>query len=86
MLDTLETAASKHQPQVPPPPSLRPLRSAGVPVVSDQTFAERLYDLDERRRSLAVLVGMDGWAWDDLEAEGAGGAHTRTPLHELDAI
>ena len=86
MLDTLETASYRDDPGVPPPPSLRPLREAGVPVVSDQTFAERLYDLDERRRSLAVLVAMDGWAWDDLEAEGAGGAHDRTPLHELEAI
>ena len=86
MLDTLETAAYRDDPGVPPPPSLRPLRAAGIPVVSDQTFAERLRDLDERRRSLAVLVAMDGWAWDDLQAEGAGGAHDRTPLHELEAI
>jgi hypothetical protein len=55
---------------VPPPadapalPSLAPLRTAGIPTVTDEQFADSLHSYQDHRRRLAALVHSDGWAWD----------------------
>lgn len=49
-----------------PPPTLQPLRAAGVPTVDDETFAASIVPLNERRRRLLALVQHDAWRWDDL--------------------
>lgn len=50
--------------EVPGPPSLAPLRAAGVPTVTDEQFADSRGSLQDRRRRLAALVDGDGWSWD----------------------
>lgn len=52
----------------PPPPSLAPLREAGVPLVAPERFAEALRRSADRRRRLRALVRSDGWRWDDVGA------------------
>jgi hypothetical protein len=44
------------------PPSLDVLRRAGIPVVSDEEFAEALARERERRCLLAGLLYDDGWS------------------------
>lgn len=51
---------------VPPIPSLSPLRDQGVPVVDDEVFAERLASSGERRRRLEAIVELDGWHWEQV--------------------
>lgn len=65
-LDTLQSAFIEPAEEEPPLPSLRRLREAGIPVVDDTTFAERVADLAERRRLLLALVRKDARSWDDV--------------------
>lgn len=63
LIETLATAADADGDEVPPVPSLEPLRRAGLPTVDDATFAGRIAELDARRRTLLGLVCADGWDW-----------------------
>lgn len=59
----------------PPLPDLAPLRTAGLPTVSDETFAAACGELEHRRRLLRAAVEDDGWTWDqvcgrDADADG----------------
>lgn len=49
--------------EAPPPPSLEPLRAAGLPVRDEAAFAEALRAEAGRRRKLLALVRQDGWRW-----------------------
>lgn len=63
-LDTLNKASGLSQAaEPPPPPDLARLRAAGIPTVSDETFAERLDRLAERRKRLLGLVQHNGSEW-----------------------
>lgn len=55
--------------EAPPLPSLERLRHAGIPVVSDATFRERIERLREDRRTLRGFVQRRGWSWDELNNE-----------------
>lgn len=46
----------------PPPPDLSRLREAGISTVSDETFAERLAELEGHRRRLASFANESLWA------------------------
>ncbi len=63
-LQTLDAAAEKTDAEVPPVPTLDRLRDAGIPVVSDEAFEEKMAELDERRSLLHALVLADGWTWE----------------------
>ena len=52
--------------QPPPPPPLDRLRDAGIAVVDNATFHQRIATLGERRRLLLALVNNEGWSWDDV--------------------
>ncbi len=63
--DYLATLAAVHvrAAQAPPPlPSLVPLRSAGIPVVSEADFLRAGLE-EHRRRLLLALLERDGWSW-----------------------
>ena len=54
-----------------PPPDLEALRAAGIPTVSDESFAAALEAGAERRRLLAGLLAHDGWTagnWTDRQS------------------
>ncbi len=54
----------------PPRPSLDAFRRAGLPVCSDEAFAEALEPHKRRRRLLFSLVEREGWSWEAVsEAE-----------------
>ena len=59
--ETVGGDAEAHE--LPPLPSLAPLREAGLPTVDDATFAREAQAHDERRRRLARLVSADAWSW-----------------------
>jgi hypothetical protein len=65
-LDTLRSAYIDAAPQAPPPPPLDRLRDAGIAVIDDATFQQRVAAVDERRRLLMALVTNEGWTWDDV--------------------
>jgi hypothetical protein len=44
-----------------PPPSLAPLRAAGVPTVEDHQYTASIAATEPRRRLLAALLADDGW-------------------------
>jgi len=54
----------KHEP--PPPPSLAPLREAGITTVKDEEFRLALETLADRRRLLLGLVEEEAWRWEDV--------------------
>ena len=60
-LETLSSAFIVPADHPPPAPDLNKLRSAGVPVVSDEYYAEVLEGCSERRRMLLGLLLNDGW-------------------------
>lgn len=62
-LETLPDAFIDAAERSPPIPALAPLRAAGIPVTSDEAFANALVPLDERRRKLLGLVRNNGWTW-----------------------
>lgn len=66
MLDALTSAFIAPSDQPPPPPTLEPLRRAGIPTVDDQTFAAALRELTHRRCTLRGFVRNDGWTWEDV--------------------
>jgi hypothetical protein len=49
--------------EAPTPPSLAPLRTAGIPTVTDEQFADSLSSCQDHRRRVAAQVNSDGWAW-----------------------
>lgn len=58
----------------PPPPSLEPLRRAGIPVRDDASFLEAAAVRHEHRRILAGLIRDAGWSWDSsVEVDAAPG-------------
>ena len=71
LLETLDGAHIAADEEVPPIPSLAPLRAQGIPVVDDATFEARVAPLEPRRRLLAGLVTSDGWSWDDIRSDAA---------------
>ena len=62
-LATLHEAFIEAADEVPPPPSLAPLRDAGIPTVTDAEFEEALAGLEQRRRRLLGVVRADAWQW-----------------------
>ena len=63
---TLKPALIEPAKEVPPAPSLRPLRDAGVPVVEDHLFEAAVTGLAARRKLLLALVHNEGWTWDEV--------------------
>jgi hypothetical protein len=51
---------------VPPVPSLKALRAAGLPVVDDVTFAQALSGQAEHRTLLRKLARVEGWTWNSV--------------------
>jgi hypothetical protein len=49
----------------PPPPSLEPLRRAGIPVRDEATFVEAVAARQAHRRRLAAFIGDARWPWDE---------------------
>ncbi|WP_459191892.1 ion channel [Halosimplex sp. J119] len=72
-LDTVGDAFVDPADDVPPPPGIESLREAGIPTVSDETFARELSRFDDRRRTLLGLVESDARQWpaDDAESTSA---------------
>jgi hypothetical protein len=62
-LNTLEPALIAPSKDDPPPPSLKPLKDMGIPVVDDELFSQALAPLAQRRRLLHALVRNEGWTW-----------------------
>ena len=65
----LATLAQAHvEPeQVPPrPPSLEPLRQAGIRTVSDEELERQVAALARHRRLMLGLVEDEGWQWRDV--------------------
>ena len=81
-LGTLEAVYVEVQPE-PPLPDLGPLRTAGIPVCSDEELRTRLAAAGERRQALRGLVNHDGWTWDDVTSESDTDEHAS--LHALRA-
>lgn len=73
-LETLDTTFLEPASQAPETPSLAALREAGIPVVSDDEFAEATRHTERRRRLLLALVTDGGYVWDDVYAP-------ETPVH-----
>ena len=65
-LNTLHSVFVDPAEEAPPPPPLHRMRAAGIPVSSDEAFAQELEEHDQRRRLLLALVHNDGWAWSDV--------------------
>lgn len=62
-LDKLRDVTIEPTEDAPPPPSLEPLRQAGLPVVDDATFRASLSAVSGRRCLLLALVRSNGWTW-----------------------
>lgn len=60
-LETLASAFIAPADHPPPPPDLSKLRAIGVPIVSDERYAEVLRSYSHRRRMLLGLLLNDGW-------------------------
>lgn len=52
--------------EVPPAPSLGPVREAGIPTREEASFAEGINEEEDRRRELLSYVRDDSWAWSDV--------------------
>ena len=61
-LESLRASYITPQREAHPSPSLEPLRRAGIPVVGDAAYVERVAELRDRRRLLAALLVDDGWS------------------------
>lgn len=66
-LKTLRKAFISAADEAPPAPELAPLRTAGIPTVSDEEFDGRLRQLEERRRQLLGVVHADAWTWEEVD-------------------
>lgn len=66
-LNTVTDMAIQPADQTPPPPDLSSIRGAGVRTVDDETFAESVDALAERRRKLLGVVENDARQWPSLE-------------------
>lgn len=67
-LDRFEEAATEFTGVAtvsPPPPTLEPLRRAGIPTVDEESFRSAVAEQDVHRRVLAALVGDANWRWED---------------------
>lgn len=62
-LDKLKDVTIEPTEEAPPPPSLEPLRQAGIPVVDNAAFRASLSEVSQRRRLLLALVRSNGWEW-----------------------
>ena len=62
-LTTLNAAFVEPAEETPPPPDLRRLRDAGVPVAPDGAFADAVAERDDRRRKLLGDVRADAREW-----------------------
>ncbi|MFL6192724.1 MAG: ion channel [Thermoanaerobaculia bacterium] len=69
-LETLTEAHLSPTKRPPPPPSLEPLRAAGIPMLGEGELGSILDALIKRRRLLWGLVTKEGWSWNDLSGEG----------------
>lgn len=77
-LGALRAAYIRPADEDPPAPSLRALREAGIPTVSDDEFHEALQELSERRRTLCGALHDDGWTWAEVSGDrGDGGDEHR---------
>ncbi len=65
-LSTLAEAHLEPKGEPPPPPSLDPLREAGITTVKDEEFRLALETLTDRRRLLLGLVEEEAWRWEDV--------------------
>jgi hypothetical protein len=68
-LETLTEAHLSPTKEPPPPPSLEPLRAAGIPVLGEGELAKILDASVKRRRLLRGLVDREGWSWKDLSGD-----------------
>ena len=55
--------------KIPPIPNLNILRQAGLPVVGDRLWLERLKTVEKRRRYLLALVEQSGWSWREVASK-----------------
>ncbi|MCB2411904.1 hypothetical protein LGT39_03460 [Demequina sp. TTPB684] len=62
-LQTLDVSFIPKAAATPPAPSLDRLRTAGIPTVTDEEFADALAGFEEHRRRVLGLVRNDGWVW-----------------------
>ena len=69
-LETLNSAFIEPADHAPPSPDFGRLRAAGVPTVSEETFADALADLQDRRRKLLGMINADAWEWPPVERPG----------------
>ena len=87
LVETLATASEQDGTSVPEPPSLGPLRRAGIPTVDDETFRWRIARLAERRRTLHRLVRMDGWEWAEVLSSDSDQDHEElTSLYDTESV
>ncbi len=68
-LDVVTSSFIRTAEQEPPPPDLDRLRDADIPTVSDETFAQSLAAMAERRRKLHGLVEADARDWPAAEED-----------------
>lgn len=66
VLETLTAAYISTDEEQPEPPSLDPLRRAGLPTVSDEEFHARLEGEARRRSADLAFVRDDGWEWSNV--------------------
>lgn len=69
-LGTLNAGSIDPADDVPAPPSLEPLREAGIPTVPVPDLSAAMEDQRDRRRGLLGLVRHEGWSWPEHD-EGA---------------
>ena len=66
--------------EAPPPPSLEPLRRAGIPVVDEAVFADSVDTRQDQRRVLAGFIADARWPWDaGVEVDAAPGDDGEPP-------
>lgn len=66
-LQSLNAAFIHPADRTPPPPDLDHLRERNIPTVSDEEFAAKLDELEERRRKVLGMVQNDAWEWPPLD-------------------
>lgn len=69
LLKILDTRFVRVSDRTPPEPDLTLMASAGVPVVSTESFSDQVSALGERRRRLRAFVEDAGWSWHDVLAD-----------------
>ena len=65
-LQTLHDAFIKPLDKSPPPPDLKHLADAGIPLKNTDNVKSDYEELSDRRKLLAALVFNDGWRWEDM--------------------